>query len=1375
MRMAGVDSNGCWVKHLWRCLIALPALLLMSVDVGAVATPRADVWQPNGPVYAVEMSKEDGANSVYIGGDFTYVGPGPGPSSGNAAAVSMAIPYNPVVTPGFNGPLYAVVPGPDGGWYVGGAFDTVVDKDGNSIPRNNLAQIDAEGNVLNWDPNIGSSLASDRVNALFYDALNDRLYVGGDFTSVNTDTVNDEPRNNLAAFDTTVDTNNAIPWNPNANAEVLSMAYDAGNNLLYVGGAFTTIDAQARNYIAALNVNHTTTPAPGDYDAGWDANVNNVVRALSLDLPNGRLYAGGDFTQVNGGAAQRNYLALFDTTSASDLGWDPDADASVRTLWYFENRLYIGGDFTTIKANPRAAFVVIDVSDITSPVSTSDLLLGGLMPPFTGATSVRVNQIIAGSNVIYVAWQGVLDGDLLGRMQVLDASDGAVQWYTDADGPINAFWSSGTNLLIGGEFTSGGGRIRSNLAEINISSGTDNGVGAATDWSVYVDGPVHSLESKSDGLALYIGGNFTRVGNTLTPRDNIALLSTIGTEVGASAWAPSITGTVVKTMALSPDETILYVGGDFTAIENQPRANIAALDTSVVGENGDNVLTTWNPGSSPGADGVVHALVVSSDGNLVFAGGDFTIIGGVSRSRVAAIRVSNGIPLSDDLWAITAPAAVNGVVRSLALSGDDKQLFLGGDFTAIDDGTIQVRNRVAALEVASGQWRVAGAVDPNVDLNVIAPVATSSIYSLALSSDDRMLWLGGDFTEVTNNTDRSRDNVARYNLSEAAENDLTNWNPVISGSGPAGFLPGGPLVHAVERSADDSQAIIGGNFTTVGATPAPHQYLAVFDTRRPTVINHVAGGFYNTNPLRVPISCSHAPTAESCSIFYTINGPEPTQALVPYDYIQPPPAPPEPPPPPPIPDELTAATSVLQFFARDAHGSVSETISVTYGIDATYPTTVAQPSEILPDLLFDAGVPEVADTEVRITLVCDDQGGANCNQTFYTTDNSDPHNADDGTPGLTASLYSEPLTPKQLLPLKSSTLADLTEAEEAVYYDMTLADIVTTEENAAYRVDLNAFTLGDIPRAAVALTSISLDRVREHVDLAKVRLDSLTSNILDNVVDPSNVPDDAETLADLNEDDLDLTQVTLGSIAGSAYSLDEIPAALAPPPTYILASQVPLIQVFLDRTEDDIVLRAVRRERVSLEQIPAEFIPGSRLYGLVNLQFFSTDRAGNSEVLNPSNPGAKSQLYYVDIGPPRTTAEPNTEDNVFTSEIHVVLTCYDFEDVAADATKLGGATGSGCKENGIFYTTNESEPNPDDAGPGKSTQVYTGPIPISKATVLRYLSVDNMGNTESAKFEVYAFTFSSVGKSGVGTSDLAIWLFALLGLGLRWRVTRAAG
>ncbi|VAW86075.1 hypothetical protein MNBD_GAMMA17-492, partial [hydrothermal vent metagenome] len=725
----------------------------------------------------------------------------------------------------------------------------------------------------------------------------------------------------------------------------------------------------------------------------------------------------------------------------------------------------------------------------------------------------------------------------------------------------------------------------------------------------------------------------------------------------------------------------------------------------------------------------------------------------------------------DGLWAVDN---VNGIVRSLALSRDDKTLYLGGDFTSISDGKAgspHTRNHIAALEAnESNEWNVVTydePTDPKVAPNIFTG---ESVNSLELSSDDQMLWVGGNFTDVTVG-EVARNHVARFNLDEATPNNLTEWNPDIST---------GNAVYAVGRNSDDSLMVVGGDFTRLGTAPndTDRKHLAVFDTARPTVTNHVVGGFYNTSPLDVILSCGHNSTAGPCSIFYTIGGSdEPTQLDTEYLYIQPPPAPPEPPPPPRV-TSITDDTddTEVKFFAKDAHGTVSEINSASYGIDIDYPTTAVQPNVILKDILHGDTYKEISNTGIVIALACEDSGGANCDNTYFTTDGSAPHN-EDGTPSSDAQLYTLPLTPKQLLPLDSYTLEDLVGDEQDIFREMTLADIVNSVEQAAIRIDLDAFTLADIPDIAVARNSIDLARVLEHVDLAAIQIDSIAGNILSNVIAPADIPDGAETFADIGADNLDLTQITLGSISRTAYSLADIPASLAPPPTYITASQVPLIQVALDRSENHIVLEAVRRKTIMLDQIPAEFIPRTRLYGFIELRYFSIDRAGNSEALTPPGVGVKSEIYYIDIGAPETNATPNTNDNVFTSEIHVVLECYDYGDTPSGFSDLPtgvttAATGSGCREDSTYYTIGGGLPTPSEVGTGGATRVYTGPIAISSASVLRFLSIDELGNEEISGFEVYAFTFSSVGQSGVGASGLMVWLFALLGLLLRWRSAR---
>src|SRR6185295_4249768 len=92
-------------------------------------------------------------------------------------------------------------------------------------------------------------------------------------------------------------------------------------------------------------------------------------------------------------------------------------------------------------------------------------------------------------------------------------------------------------------------------------------------------------------------------------------------------WNPGANSLVI---ALAVDGSTVYAGGDFTSIGGQNRNSIAALDATT------GLATTWDPDAIGGANGTsVSTLAVS--GSTVYVGGQFTFIGGQSRSNVAAL------------------------------------------------------------------------------------------------------------------------------------------------------------------------------------------------------------------------------------------------------------------------------------------------------------------------------------------------------------------------------------------------------------------------------------------------------------------------------------------------------------------------------------------------------------------------------------------------------------------------------------------------------------------------------------------------------------------------------------------------------------------
>lgn len=119
---------------------------------------------------------------------------------------------------------------------------------------------------------------------------------------------------------------------------------------------------------------------------------------------------------------------------------------------------------------------------------------------------------------------------------------------------------------------------------------------------------------------LYMSGNFTQVAAN-TP--GVAIVNLTDGTLFPKQKAPVINNGGVR--ASAPDgQGGWYIAGSFTKINGQTRNRIARI-------NSDGTLHTWDPD----ANGEVYALAVS--GTIVYAGGDFTSIGGVSISNLAKL------------------------------------------------------------------------------------------------------------------------------------------------------------------------------------------------------------------------------------------------------------------------------------------------------------------------------------------------------------------------------------------------------------------------------------------------------------------------------------------------------------------------------------------------------------------------------------------------------------------------------------------------------------------------------------------------------------------------------------------------------------------
>jgi urease beta subunit len=724
IRPVGKARNGSLPRPNIALIAAMGVLLLLwSAGVGLAQAVDTTLWVASGALSpgaggnAPVRSVVSDGGTIYIGGDFTLVGP----ATGGAVAIDASTAFAQQPYPRVLGYVNAVAPDGSGGWYLGGTFTAV-----RGQPRTNLAHLDASGNVTSWNPTANAQVYALAVSG-------GTVYAVGIFTSIG-----GKSRNYIAALDAA--TGAATKWNPSPNAYAISLAVSGGT--VYVGGAFTSIGGQPRNYIAALDAATgaatawNPNPGGGAFGTGvyaiavsggtiyvggyftrmgtqvlirnriaaldaatgaatsFDPNANDGVHALAVS--GGTVYAAGGFISIGGQA--RNHIAALNAASGAATAWNPNASTDygngVWALALSGGTVYAGGTFSNIGGQSRSNIAALNAATgaatAWNPVASLTV----------GALAVSGGTVYAGGGFTSIGAQP------RNYIAALDAATGALTaWNPNPNARVFALAVSGGTVYAGGQFTSIGGQPRNRITALDAASGT------ATAWDPNADNDVSALAVS--GATVYAGGRFASIGGQ--PRNRIAALDAAsGT---ATAWDPNANNDV---SALALSGGTVYAGGSFTSIGGQPRSRIAALDAA------SGTAIAWDPN----ANNDVRALAVS--GGTVYAGGKFTSIGGQTRNRIAALSAASAAASAWDPNAYLNfydPFNPDPVVYALAVTGST--VYAGGYFTNVGG---ELRNRIAGLDVATG---AATAWDPE---------ANDDVYALAVSGGT--VYAGGKFTSV---------------------------------------------------------------------------------------------------------------------------------------------------------------------------------------------------------------------------------------------------------------------------------------------------------------------------------------------------------------------------------------------------------------------------------------------------------------------------------------------------------------------------------------------------------------------------------------------------------------------------------------------------
>lgn len=564
-------------------------------------------------------------------------------------------------------------------------------------------------------------------------------------------------------------------FRPNPNGNVYSLV--SNNGILYVGGIFDTIGAEARNSLAAIDANTGSVQSwnPDIHLSNYNAGYTGGERYISdMLLTNNTLYIGGKFhisTESLNDIREGIYgLARYNiSTEELDTSFYISSSYHDHTIItgmvVQEDKLFVVGEFDLSKDG--VSIKNMGVADVNTGALTSinpDL-------EFSVNSSSVTPKIILENSVLYAWSMGVTKlstGESRPHFVSLNTADGTLtSWNANPDHFVNAVSFSGGKLLLSGSFfflKSYRGKllgININNSEYiefpsvytiysivssdeyifmggdftNFQDSTANGLVrlkrsdlSVTDFDHQIKNnntraAIGSLDLGTEGL--YVAGYYSRMFNLVAgvPRQNICLLDT--ETAGLKTWnPPSFDGNASRIFSFDEDVVLC---GSFGLMPAWERVGVAKIDME------SKTITNWNPGITGSYPGV-NSLIVSGD-TIYIGGKGIGKINGVDAGNLSAVDALTGSLIPGFTPSQLAEGYGDDLINCIAKRGGS--LYASGEFKKVND---KIHNCIVKLNATTGEvsdW------DPKL---VAGWNPVSSILPL-----DSVVYIGGNNLKIENN------------------------------------------------------------------------------------------------------------------------------------------------------------------------------------------------------------------------------------------------------------------------------------------------------------------------------------------------------------------------------------------------------------------------------------------------------------------------------------------------------------------------------------------------------------------------------------------------------------------------------------------------
>lgn len=415
----------------------------------------------------------------------------------------------------------------------------------------------------------------------------DVVYAGGSFSQTRppgaAPGTNLTPRSNLLAYDVT--TGQLLPFAPQLNGAVKSLALSPDGSTLYVGGSFTKVGTDTRYNVAAFDtatgaLSTTFKPAIGG------SYVNGIVATDTTVYFAGLIGAAG-------GQPRNNFAAA--RTTGQVLGWAPTSDLQVDSMVLApdSNKVIAAGRFAKVNGVTQRGLAALDLSTgALLPWDIANIVKNGRNDGSGNSGKAGIWALTTDADNVYgTGWvfADVPTGNLEGLFAA-DGATGAEVWIADCHGDHYGIYSDGTNVYSTGhehECSTAGGLEQGNGTMRNATIYTAAAKGTLTRSpfvnSIYADWSGHPAPAAVNWFPDWLTGNASGMGQ--------------------AAW--SITGN---------DDYVVF-GGEFVGINNQRQQGLVRFARVPAGgaKQGPRLSgSSWTPSATSVLGGTADVRIASN-------------------------------------------------------------------------------------------------------------------------------------------------------------------------------------------------------------------------------------------------------------------------------------------------------------------------------------------------------------------------------------------------------------------------------------------------------------------------------------------------------------------------------------------------------------------------------------------------------------------------------------------------------------------------------------------------------------------------------------------------------------------------------------------